>query len=218
MNKSFDIKRFFAFFEPVNPKRQLIAGVFAILFLITFYSVFIKTSEFIYAVVFFGLMQRSQFDFMSSQKGLSQFLLLPASNLEKYLALFTKAILFPAILVLIVSLGIHLFSMSVPNYSSNPVFRVGQFYVSILLFIILFCLRFMLRWNSFGVYFILYIILMLPLMFAEKYMQVHYGGLANYPIYHSLFYILLSAALLSFSYPQMKKLELNRIKEKFDTL
>jgi hypothetical protein len=218
MNESFNLKRFLASFEPVNWKRQLLAVVFGILFLTIFYSVFIKTSEFIYAVVFFGLMHRSQFDIMSSQSGLSRFLLLPASNLEKYIALFTKAIVFPAFFVLIISIGTHLISMYFPNYSTNEVFRVDQFYVSILLFIILFCLRFVLRCNSYGVYFILYIVLMFPLMFAEKYIHLYFCSLVNYPIYHSLYYILLSIALLLFTYPQMKRLQISRIKEEVDTL
>jgi len=218
MNESFNIKRFFALIEPVSWKRLLTGGVLGVLFLSVMYSVFINTSEFIYAVVFFGLMHQSQFNFMSSQSGLSGFLLLPATNLEKYLALFTKAIIFPAIFILIIALGIHLITLYFPNYSANSAFKVDGFYISFLLFVILFCLRFVLRWNSFGVYFILYLVLMLPLMLANRYINDCFSTLANYQLFQGLFYILLSAALLSFTYPQMKKLEMNRIKEKVDKL
>jgi len=222
MNESFNIKRFLAFFEPVN-KRQLIVGVFAILFLITFYSLYNdETNGFSYAFVVLLLKHQMQFDFMSSQSGLSRFLLLPATNLEKYLTLFIKAIVFPTIFIFAISLVIHFISMYSPAYTSASTFKVDQFYISILLFVILFCLRFVLHWKSFVLYLIIHLVLMFVLMivllFANKNIYDVYHTLANFQIYFGSFYILLSAALLLFTYPQMKKLEMNRIKEKSNVL
>lgn len=219
MNESFNIKRFLALLEPVSWKRQLIAIPLGVVFLSVFYSFYhYETYNFTYAVVFFGLMHQMQFKFMSSQSDLSGFILLPATNMEKYLALFIKAILFPAIMVLIISLGIHLISMNFPDYSTKAGFDVDMFYISILLFSILFCLRFVLRWNSFIVYFIIFFLLMIPFMLANKYIHDCFGSLTNYQFYLGSFYILLSAALVLFTFPKMKKLVLNHIKEKVDKL
>jgi hypothetical protein len=219
MNESFSFKRFLALVEPVYWKRQLIASAVSIM-IMTAFLLFrsYESSFFVLAVVILGGSHRLEFDFMSSQSGLARFFMLPASNVEKYFALLTKAIVYPLVQIITLMLVVRFISISFPNYSSNPVFRVDMFYVSIMLFIIMFCLRFVLRWNSFGVYFVIYLVLLAPLMFAETYIHVYFHTLANYPIYHGLFYILLSAAMLSFTYPQMKKLQLNRIKEKVDKL
>lgn len=219
MNESFNIKRFLALLKPLSWKRQLIAIPLGVVFLSVFYSFYhYESSNFTYAVVFFGLMHQMQFKFMSSQSDLAGFILLPATNMEKYLALFIKAILFPTIMVLIISIGIHLVSMNFPDYSTKAVFKIDLFYSSILLFVILFCLRFVLRWNSFIVYFIIYFLLMIPFMFANKYIHDCFGSLTNYQFYLGSFYILLSAALVLFTFPKMKKLVLNHIKEKVDKL
>lgn len=213
MNESFDLKRFLALAKPAFLKRQLIGTAILIVVLTAIYS-FQKTSSnfFVIGMVLLGSANYAQFRFLSSKSGFANFLLLPATYSEKFLALLTNVIVYPFIQLIIIIQSIRWLSTSLPASMANKQLGSEQLYVVILLFVILFSLRFVLRWNSHVFYFMLYIVTMIPIMWAEKYINHHFGNLPNYPIYHLLSYIMLSVLTLSVAYSQMKRQTINRIK------
>lgn len=213
MSESFDLKRFAALVKPAFLKRQLIGTGIIIVVMTAMYS-FQKTSSnfFVIGMVLLGSANYAHFRFLSSKSGFANFLLLPATYSEKFLALLTNVIVYPLIQLIIIVEGIRWLSTSLPASMANNQIGSEQLYVVILLFVILFSLRFVLRWNSPVFYFMLYIVTMIPLMWGEKYINHHFGNLAHFPTYHFLSYIMLSVLILSVAYSQMNRQTINRIK------